>query len=266
MMKLLIGSFGTLGIITGATFKVFPIAPSGTTFIFGFATANQALQARHRILNSPFIPQALDLMDSAAGVLLDQNQLAESPFSLVARIAGPESMVERVRRELPLLVRADGGKPVSCLAGERERQLWHAIQELTPTVLAHAPNSAIVKVSVVLSNVGTVIERARQAAAGQGLSVATLARAGTGIVYCYLWPESNIDSSQTNRILNAGELILSESERLGGWATIEWSPDEVKQKTRLWAPLGDSFPIMQQLKAQLDPAGMLNSGRLYPRI
>jgi len=267
MIKLLVGSFGTLGIITGATFKVFPDARSSATFVLGFSTVQQALQARNRILNSALIPQALDFVDAGAADWLQEDALSASPFSLVAGVAGPEPMVERVRRDLPLLVHAAGVKTVSCLTGESEQNLWSAIRELTPTVLARWPGAAIVKASVPLSQVGNLIERALQIASKNRLALATLARAGAGIVYCYFRPESDQDSaSWIEHICKACESLLGEAGRLGGSAVIEWCPSEVKKKISLWEPLGDDFPMMRRLKAQLDPAGILNPGRLYGRI
>ena len=267
MAKMLIGSFGTLGIITDAAFKVFPILPASITFVLGFTAAEQALEARRRILNSPIAPQGLDLLDAAAGALCEVDVLSASPYTLVVAVAGPEAVVERVRRELPVLVRQNGLEKVSCLGGEPEAKLWSAIQDLTATVLHRSPDAAVIKASVLLSQVGSVIEGARRAGSDAGLAVATLARAGTGIVYCYLWPESGADkASLTERTSIACEFLLEETARLGGSAVVEQCPAEVKGRISLWAPLGDDFPLMQRLKAQLDPQGILNPGRLYGRI
>ncbi len=266
MMKLLIGSFGTLGIMTGATFKVFPIPPASVTLVLGFGSAKQAFGARSRILNSHLAPQALDLVDSAAGALMSVDALSESPFSLVVRAAGPEAMVERVRRELPLLVRHEGGNMVACWTGDAEEKLWSAIQEITPTILGRSPDAAVVKVSVPLSEMLQIVAGAQHAAAENGLAIAILARAGTGIVYCHLLPPSGAGDTAMERTAKACETLLSEAGRAGGYGVIEWCASEMKRRTSLWAPLGDDFFLMQRLKVQMDPEGLLNPGRLYGRI
>jgi glycolate dehydrogenase FAD-binding subunit len=266
LMKLLIGSYGTLGIITEATLKVFPVPPASVTLVLGFTSAVHALEARNRILNSPFPPQALDLMDSAAGALTGVDALSESRFSLVFRAAGPEPMVERVRRELPLLIRQDGGKTAACLTGEPEEQLWHAIQETTPAILSRSRDAAVIKISVPLSKMLCIVAGAKRAAAESGLAVATLARAGTGIVYCHLWPPSDVGGSSMERMATVCESLLAEAARAGGYAVVEWCPSEMKRRITRWAPLGDDFPMMQRLKAQMDPEGLLNSGRLFGKI
>ncbi len=267
MGKMLLGSFGTLGVITEVTFKVFPVPPHSVTLLLGFPTARQALQARHRILNSPFAPQALDMLDAAAGSLAGEPVLSAAPFTLLVAMAGPEPAIERARRELPALVRPDGGESHSELADNAEQNLWRKIQELTPTILRTHPEAAVVKASVLLSRIGDMIEQSRQSASRNGMTLATLARAGTGVVYFYLLPQPKTNGvSQTERTAKACEALLSETDRLDGRAVVEWAPPAAKEMTNLWGPLRDDFPVMQRLKAQFDPQTILNPGRFYGGI
>jgi FAD/FMN-containing dehydrogenase len=265
MMKMLIGSFGTLAIIAEATFKVLPVPKASTTLIAGFASVTQAFGARNRILNSPLAPQALDFMDSESGTLIGADVLCETPFSLAVHAAGPEAAVERVRRELPEMARHEGGKTIAFLEGDRERQFWNAVQEMTPAAPRARRDIAVVKISVVLSQLATIVEEAHRAAAEHGLGAAIVARAGTGIVYGYLWPQSGGDLSM-ERMAMACETLLTGAERLGGYAVIEWCPFELKSTLRLWGPVGDDFVPMQRLKREFDPERILNPGRLFGKI
>ena len=265
MMKMLIGSFGTLAIIADATFKVLPVPKSSTTLIAGFAGVRQAFAARDRILNSPLAPQALDFMDKESGSLIGADVLREAPFSLAVHAAGPEPAVERVRRELPEMVRHEGGTTIAFLDGDRERQFWNAVQETTPAALRLRREIAVLKISAILSQLPTVVEEAHRTAAQHGLGSAIVARAGTGIVYCYLWPQSGGDLS-TERMAMACEILLSDAERLGGYAAIEWCPFELKSTLRQWGPVGDDFALMQRLKREFDPERLLNPGRLFGKI
>ncbi len=267
MGKMLLGSFGTLGVITEVTFKVFPVPPRSVTLVLGFPTARQALQARHRILNSPFAPQALDMVDAAAGSLAGEPVLSAAPFTLLVAMAGPEPVIERARRELPALVRPDGGETLSKVADDAEQNLWRKTQELTPAVLRAHPEAAVVKASVLLSRIGDMMEQARQSTSRNGLTLATLARAGTGVVYCHLLPQPKTNGvSQAERAAKACEAVLEEANQLGGRAVVEWAPAAAKAMTNLWGPLRDDFPVMQRLKAQFDPQAILNPGRFYGGI
>jgi glycolate oxidase FAD binding subunit len=70
MMKLLIGSWGTLGIVTGASFKLFPWSPQKRTFAAGFGSAGEAIEFRNVVLRSPLSPMCLELVSPEAGRLL----------------------------------------------------------------------------------------------------------------------------------------------------------------------------------------------------
>ena len=263
MAKLLIGSFGSLGVITDVNFKVFPLPLCSRTFVLGFSDATKALQARHRILNSPLLPQALDLVDSAVGTLTQQAALAAAPYSLVMAAAGPEAVIQRFERDLADLVRPDRPESIVAVSEEAEAALWHAVQELTPTAVRQNPEAAVVKVSVVLSGMEHFLDTARRAALDNGLEHAMLARAGTGIVYCYLWEKTEGASGPPAAVERACRALLQEADWVGGRAIIEWCCKKLKDKVAWWGSLQDDFPLMQRLKKQWDPEGILNPGRFY---
>lgn len=267
LAKLLIGSLGTLGILTDVTFKVFPIPPASATWVFGFADAAQALRATQCILNSPFVPQALDLFDSAAGSVIQEPPLSESPFALVVGAAGPEPVVERIRRDLPALLRSENGKEIACLTGDAESKLWEKIREITPSFLRARPDGVVIKASVLLTQLEEMIATASRTASENNLASATVTRAGTGIVYCYLWPKPEQDAASSfEMLISACKFLLKETERLGGRAIVEWAPASIKRMVNIWGTPGDDFALMQRLKKQLDPRGILNPGRFYGGI
>ena len=267
MTKLLIGSLGTLGILTDVTFRVFSVPPASLTLALGFSAVQAALEARSRILRSPFAPQAMELLDAEAGTLLGDPALPPTPITLLVRTAGPEAVIERVRRELPSLAGADRVTTTLSLTGEQELELWSSVQEFTPSFLRAQPEGAVVKVSALLTQTGPMMEAAHRAASRNGLATATFVRAGIGIVFCYLWPlpESH-GASSVDRTAGACESLLGEANRLGGRAVVEWAPPEVKKKIGVWGPVRDDFPLMQRLKAAWDPQAILNPGRFYGGI
>jgi glycolate oxidase FAD binding subunit len=268
LAKLLIGSLGTLAVLTEVTFKVFPIPPASATLLFGFENAQAALQAAQRIVHSQFSLQALDLLDAEAGSLLEESLFSQFPYTLVARAAGPEAVVERIGRELPSLVQSESPVDRAFRTGEAETKLWGMVQECTPSFLRAQPDGMVIRASVVLTRMEEALAAARRVASENGLAAAMLARAGTGVVYCYLWgrPEADGSVSSKDQLASAAASLLREIEGLGGRAIIEWAPASVKEKASLWGTLRDDFAVMQRLKAQFDPQGILNPGRFYGGI
>jgi len=264
--KLMIGSFGTLAVILEITFKVFPIPPASLTIALQFPSAELAAQAALRIVHSALLPQALDLADSRAGALVNHPELSSAPCTLLAGVAGPEPVLERFERELPALVRPQSLERFKLYRGEDESKLWNAIQEMPAAFLKAHPGGMVVKASIPLSKTGGFIQKGRAICDEQGLAHATLARAGSGIVYLHLWPES-VEQDIVNRpLVTASDRLIREAEMLGGRAIVEWCPSELKSNVNLWGTLGDDFTSMRQLKAALDSQKILNPGRFYGGI
>ena len=261
--KLLIGSYGTLAIVTGATFKLFPKPTASTTVVCGFDSVENALQARDKLLNSAFSPQALDIVDAAAGNMIVQPALSHSPFSLIVHAAGPKAAIERIQRETLSIVREDGIVFHNVLMGEKERQLWRAIYQATPSAILRSPEMVVVKASLQLSKMREFLDQSTHTATAGGLQFATVARAGTGIVYCYLWPATTNKNHVVGSIEDSCRSVQAEATRLGGSTVIEWCPESLKDKIELWATPGDDFPLMQRLKSQMDPTCILNPGTLW---
>jgi glycolate oxidase FAD binding subunit len=252
-VKLLIGSYGTIGIITSATFKVFPIPPASATVVMGFSSMQSAMNARDRVINSPLTLQALDLLDSSAAEMMGQGSAVKAPYSLIAEVAGPQRMVDRVCRDLPELVRPDLTS-VAELTGGAAQELWSPIQESTPGAIAAFPDGIALKASVVLSRVGDVIACADEVTAANGLNLATVARAGVGIVYFYFWPRhTNSDAEQS--LSDASNQIISTVRQYGGWATVEYAPAKLKARVAS-STKPDASGMMQRIRRQLDPDGI----------
>jgi len=113
MMKLLIGSQGTLGIITSASFKLFPEPRQTRTFVSEFVSAEEAFAFRNRVLHSPLDPICLELISPEAGGLL----ATSATWSVLLRAAGSDAVLTRYRAELGAAVSRE--VDVSSAKGEK---------------------------------------------------------------------------------------------------------------------------------------------------
>ena len=104
LMKLLIGSQGTLGVITGASFKLFPAPRQTRTFVAEFARIAEAVEFRNRVLRSPLSPMCLELVSPRAGELLSLPSTER--WRVALRAAGTDAVLARYRSELGARSRA----------------------------------------------------------------------------------------------------------------------------------------------------------------
>ncbi len=120
MMKLLIGSQGTLAVITSASFKLFPAPRQTRTFVARFTTWTEALKFRDLILRSPLSPMCLELVSPKASHLMNLQAMADG-WCICIRASGSDVVLMRYRRELGSAVTRE-------LVGEDEREMWQKIE------------------------------------------------------------------------------------------------------------------------------------------
>lgn len=160
MGKLLIGSFGTLGAIVVANFKVLPRPQVERHFLLSFDSAAEARAARDRVLRSVLQPQSLDVLNPAAA-----ERMGESGFLLSIQAGGNGAVVDRYQRELAALGPLSEAAPA-----------WTVrLREFTPAFLEEHPEGAVVRVSCTLEG-GLALLESRAPA---------VLRAGSGVAYLY---------------------------------------------------------------------------------
>lgn len=214
MGKLMIGSFGTLAAVAVVNFKLHPIPPATRTFVRSFSGINEAIAARDSVLKSMLQPAAIDLLKTNEG------------YDLAMQAGGSTAVLDRYSREFP---------DVRVIEGDDEQVLWDSIRERTPRFIAEHESGVVLRVSCMLSEVGTVME---------SLPYPAVARAGTGVCYGY-FPR------------------FEDVHRKG---LIEFAPQQVRETAELWPKPGSDFAMMKKVKEMFDPLGLLNRGRLYGRI
>jgi glycolate oxidase FAD binding subunit len=160
LMKLMIGSMGTLGVITSANFKLFPAPRSTRTFIAEFATVGEAMGFRDRVVRSPLQPLALDLVSP--------NMFGDASWRVLLRAGGSEAVLARYAREL-------GSAATTTMEGNAETGLWRSISDFPATMGERG--AMVVNVVSPMQPVAGIVEAAARAAQENGLELSVAGRA-----------------------------------------------------------------------------------------
>jgi glycolate oxidase FAD binding subunit len=234
--KLLIGSFGTLAVITSINFRVHSLPQETRTFLFTFADLDSAIEKRNVIVRSVLQPAAVDLISPAAAV-----RLGLRGYILAVQAGGSHAVLQRYARDW------DTSEQMS---GQQETSLWQTIREFSPDFLRRQPSGIVLRISTTLSDVGVLLKL---------VSSACISRAGSGLTYVYLSSWQGVPA-----LWNAA------TER--GWSVVvEFAPDDIRTTKDLWlnpfsGPDTATFAIMKKIKQMFDPQSLLNRSRLYGRI
>ena len=247
--KLLVGSRGTLAIVTQVTLKLRPLAETSALLWSSFASLGDLDRALERLMTSDARPVAIEVLNPAAASLIAASSRCELPVDQPVLCLGVEGsrrevdwQIETLRREV-----APFGVTSSNVVSEPEATaMWQALTEFQTC----ADDPLTFQANVRPSQCVAFLERATK------LSVAVQAHATNGIVIGQL-PESAATVDETTTILN--ELRQAARSSNGNLHILHCDPE--------WQPLlpmcGDpepTWPLMKQLKQKLDPNGLLNPG------
>ncbi|BAQ48847.1 MULTISPECIES: glycolate oxidase subunit GlcE [Methylobacterium] len=236
LVKLMAGSWGTLGFLTEVTFKVLPVPERTATLVLAGLDDARAVEAMSVALGSPFeITGAAHLpegIDGAARTLL--------------RIEGFSASVDYRLGQLTRLMR--GFTPPATREGEEAAAQWRAVRDVLPFA---GGDEAVWRLST---------------APGRGPAVAAAIAAARPSRWFYDWGGGLIWLA-TPATGDAGAEVVRAALAEGGHATLVRAPDAVRAAVPVFEPLSE--PLMRitaGLKAAHDPAGLFNPGRMYAGI
>ncbi len=263
--KLLIGSLGTLAVITRVNFRTFPLLPAQGTFVVSFSDAESAFGFCRAVAQSVLTPQIVEVADPGAAHLLLS---AEAParitpqqWSVVITAAGQPSVVDRHARELGHMASAANAAELVPLSDTENSSVLARIREFPRLVLEAAPAAAIFRISVLPSAMPALLGRLSHLAAQNHLDFAALTRA-SGLLYAVFLPEEG-NAAPAALAKTCSEVFLACAKPgVDAPAMLEWCPAEVKRAAgSVWGPPRQDFALMQRVKNVFDPQNVLSPGR-----
>jgi len=259
MNKLYVGSLGTLGVIVEATFRLYPIPPAEHTWVAPFSTAGNAREAIAKILDSPLVPSAVELLNQSAAVEVGRRTGIVPGSSACLLAVAAASVPEAVRGQLQQARKL--GKDAGChdglmVDGEAQEKFWAAVRNFD----TGQDFGMTLKASVLLDKVADALTQGERVAEKHGLSVAIVSEAGTGIVRYYLRAEG-AGPDGLRRLAEAVAPLRAFATDAKGSLVVLHAPPEVKAQVDVWGPVGETFSLMRGLKQQFDPGRILNPGR-----
>lgn len=281
LRHLLIGSEGTLAVITAATLAVRPLDTETVTAFCGIdspQTAVELLNAFRKELGGSVT--ALELM-SDFGLELALNTLdtlrrplqARHPWYLLVELSGPEGL--RSRSEDSFANHMEAGRLADAVIAESLTQgqaIW-ALRERTPEV--NHRNGAICSsdTSVPISSIPDFITQTHAAihAIYPGLRTNSYGHIGDGNIHHNVFPPEGADKAEFLKahpgINDAVRMAITQvSHDLGGSISAEHGIGRLKIEDMAQFASPTRLAMMRQIKAALDPKGILNPGALLPPL
>ena len=267
LVRLLIGSEGTLAIVTEATLKLTPLPAAKRTLRATYVDIETAAAAVARIMAQPVTPCALEFLDDEALRLARAHAGETIPVAgamLVIEVDGEADALPGAAAAIARAARGDGLLEwhEACDAGEVER-LWAARKALSPALRTLAPNKINEDVVVPVSRVPELIVGLKALSMRFGIPIVNFGHAGNGNIHVNLLyrPDEPAHASNVDACLDAVfDLVLSLDGTLSG----EHGIGLAKRPFMARAVDAHALDLMRAIKSRFDPDGLLNPGKLLP--
>ena len=246
LMKLFTGSFGTLGVIVEATFKVRPRPEREAVFVIPAASIDAAVGRALDVLAAPVAPAFVEALNHAA-----MQSMGGDGAAVVIGCEGsaPEIDVQRERLEalagresLRILNDTDGARLSAALRDFQGESVYRC------------------KVSVLPSKLAVLLRCIEDEAARCGVDTAMLVHVGSGVGVIRL---TGPGDAAVRGVVERLRTIVREG---GGWVVFDALPVALKGHIDPWDADVPGLALMRGIKQTLDPKGRLSPGRFVGGI
>jgi glycolate oxidase len=267
LTALLVGSEGTLGIVTEVTLKLLPRPRHVATALVAFASVEAAARAVTRVLAAGVLPRCLELLDDVSLAAIARTSPGRFPPAagaalLVETDGNDEEQVFAEIVRVAEAVQGDAAGEVVVAQNEAQRrELWEVRKLLSVNLKALHPRKLSEDVAVPRSRIPGMIARAKEIGRARGLAVATYGHAGDGNLHCNVLFDREEERPAVD--LAVADLLRAAVD-LGGTITGEHGVGLAKRDFLEYEQGREVVALERRLKALFDPLGILNPGKIFP--
>ncbi len=265
---LLVGSEGTLGIVTKAWVRLTPDPQEHRVMRAIFNSVDDASRAVSRIIAAGILPAAMELMDR--GILAAVEEAFQFGFPsdaaavLVIEVDGAAAGLDRQEAQIAEFCKQFGAREVLHASSADERAMLWKCRKSAVGATGRLSSSYTIQDGVVpRTRLPHIIRRTAEIGAKHGIRIVNVAHAGDGNIHPIILFDER-DRAEVERTVAAGREILEECIALGGSITAEHGIgiEKIGLMHRLFAPA--DLQAMRHVRRAFDPIGQLNPGKAVP--
>ncbi len=265
---LIIGSEGTLCIVTKIITRIVHVAEAVKTMVAIFDTMDDASNTVSEIIASGVIPAAIEMMDQLILQAVEADTHAGYPMDAVAvLLMEAEGVSEAVAEQIATIehiCNKHHARSIRIAANETERQLfWAGRKNAFGAVGRISPEFYVQDGVVPRTRLPYVLNRISEICANYGLRVGNVFHAGDGNLHPLILFDSQVPG-EVERVRKAGHEILQVCAEVGGTISGEHGIGVEKQEEMALIFSDVDLRIMQQVRQAWNPDQLFNPGKLFP--
>ncbi|NVL89410.1 MAG: FAD-binding protein [Desulfobacterales bacterium] len=289
LTRLMVGSEGTLGVITKIVLRLFPLPEAVRTLSVVFSRIQDAASTVCEIIRSGVIPRTIEYMDHWAIRCVEdyltrlpspdtayslRNSMhgnggqetglsADAGAMLLIEVDGSVSAVEAAMRDLTETCRKCGAYQVNVASSAQEaKELWRARQSISPALFRLGPDKINEDIVVPRNRIPDMVEWIDELRNKTGLTIVTFGHAGDGNIHFNIMLDRR-DKEALEKAESAIEELFAQTLALGGTISGEHGVGITKAPYIGMEIGSQELALMKRIKAVFDPNGILNPGKIF---
>ncbi len=265
LKDLIIGSEGTLGIITKAVLKLLPLPAKTISLLVPFPSLAQAIHTVPKIVKSKAAPTAIEFMEKE--VILDAEEYLGKKFPdhqadayLLLKFDGNTTEdIEKAYEATAELCLAEGALDVLISdTDERDESIWKARGAFLEAIKGSTSDMDEVDIVVPRSSVADMVEYSHELQKETGVRIKSFGHAGDGNLHAYLLKDDYSDEEWEEKLPLVMEKMYLKGRELRGQVSGEHGIGYAKRPYLFESDTCDSMDLMRGIKLAFDPKNILN--------
>lgn len=269
LTKLLVGSEGTLAIVTEATLKLIPPPKFKKTMLAMYKDIYDAARTVSKIIENRIIPATLEFMDNPTIRVVDDFAKLGLPLDMAAILLieqdGDPELVERDIQRISEICREENAESISIASTPEEGLKLMTSRRSAFTALARLrPTTILEDATVPRSKIADMVMEINRIAAKHQVQICTFGHAGDGNLHPTATTDAR-DHEEIHRVEEAFAEIFEAAIHLGGTITGEHGVGLVKAPFLEWKVGSTGIQLMKGIKLAFDPLNLLNPGKMFAK-
>ncbi len=267
LTRLLVGSEGTLGIITKMFLKILPMPEEVVTLLCTYDSLDAAARTVSAITTSPIIPRTLEIMDRESIIAVEKYKNFGLPQDaealLLIEVDGSHASVSIDAEKIASICTSNKGNVSIADDTYAKQRLWDARRAISPALYKISPTKINEDIVVPRSRVADILKTLRDIAERSNLTIANFGHAGDGNIHVNVMTDKN-NPEKHKKAVSAIKEIFEATLKLGGTISGEHGVG-ITKKQYIDMELSDTnIELMKAIKRVFDPKGILNPGKIFP--
>ncbi len=267
--RLMVGSEGTLGIITEATLKLIPKPETKKTMLALYDSLEAAGSTVSKIIANKIIPTTLEFLDQPTIRVVEDFAKIGLPTNVGAVLLieqdGPLEVVERDIKRMAEICQEENALSVQIAQTDEEgtalttarRSALSALARLKPTTILEDATVPRSKIAEMVREIDVIAKR-------NNVQICTFGHAGDGNLHPTCMTDAR-DKEEMHRVEKAFEEIFEKAIQLGGTITGEHGVGVMKSPYLAWKLGEEGVEAMKTLKMAFDPNNIMNPGKMFAK-